>query len=76
MGNIRTVWILCSPLNTTKKITILNRIYIILAELEAQEKKITLGKVPAHIGIKGNKEADKAVNKQSICQEWLQDLFI
>ena len=39
---------------------ILNQIYDILAELQAQNKKIILCKVPAHIGIKINEEADKA----------------
>ena len=31
----------------------------ILTELKAQDKKITLCKVPAHTGIKGNEETDK-----------------
>ena len=39
---------------------LLNQIYDILAELQAQNKKIILCKVPAHIGIKINEEADKA----------------
>ena len=33
---------------------ILNQIYDILAELHNQGKQMTLCKVPAHIGIKGN----------------------
>ena len=37
--------------------SILNQIDDIPAELQAQDKKITLCKVPAHIGIKGNEEA-------------------
>ena len=40
---------------------ILNQIYdMILAELHNQEKQIILCKVLAHMGIKVNKEADKA----------------
>ena len=38
---------------------ILNQIYDILAELQAQDKKILLCKVPAHIGIKGTDKAAK-----------------
>ena len=41
------------------------QIYDILAELHNQGKQITLFKVPAHIGIKGNEEADK-IAKQVI----------
>ena len=37
---------------------ILNQIYDILAELHNQRKQTTLCKVPAHMGIKGNGEAD------------------
>ena len=44
---------------------ILNQIYDILAELHKQGKQIFLFKVPAHIRIKGNEEADKAA-KQAI----------
>ena len=44
---------------------ILNQIYDILAELHNQRKQIPLCKVPAHIRIKGNEEADK-VAKQAI----------
>ena len=40
--------------------TILNQIYGILAELQTKDKRFILCKVPEHIGIKGNKEADKA----------------
>ena len=39
---------------------IFNLLYDILAELQAQDKKIILCKVPAHMGIKRNEEADKA----------------
>ena len=39
---------------------ILNQIYDILTQLHNQGKQDTLCKVPAHIGIKGNEEADKA----------------
>ena len=38
-------------------------------ELQAQDKKITLCKVPTHMGIKGNKGSDKAAKKQYICQK-------
>ena len=44
---------------------ILNKIYDTLAELHIQGKQITLCKVPAHIGIKGKEEANKAA-KQAI----------
>ena len=44
---------------------ILNHIYDILAELHNQGKQITLSKVPTHIRIKGNEEADEA-SKQVI----------
>ena len=39
---------------------VLNQIYDILAELQAQDKKITLCKVLAYMRIEGNEEADKA----------------
>ena len=39
-----------------------------LGKLHNQRRQITLCKVPAHIGIKGNEDADKAA-KQAICQE-------
>ena len=42
---------------------ILNQIYDILAEHQAQDKKITMCKVPAHMGIKGNEETDKAAKE-------------
>ena len=35
----------------------------ILTELQTQDKKFILCKVPAHIGIKGNEEADKAAKE-------------
>ena len=38
---------------------ILKQLYDILTKLQAQDKKIKLCKVPAHIGIKGIKEANK-----------------
>ena len=43
-----------------KNHSILNQINDILAELQEQDKMITLCKVPAHMRIKGKKEADKA----------------
>ena len=42
-----------------------NQMYNILVDLHNQEKQITLCKVPTHIEIKGNEEADKAA-KQAI----------
>ena len=39
--------------------------YDILTELQNQGKQLTLCKVSAHIGVRGNKEADKAA-KQAI----------
>ena len=43
----------------------LNQIYYIQKDLEKQKKKqITLWMVPIHIGVKGNKEANKAAKKQ------------
>ena len=51
--------------NNREKHPILNQIYDILSGLHNQGKQLTLCKVPAHIGIKGNEEADKAV-KQAI----------
>ena len=42
----------------------LNRIYDILAELQEQGKKITLCKVLAYMGIKGNEKADKAAKEK------------
>ena len=42
---------------------ILNQIYDILADLKGQKKHITFCKVPAHTGIKGNEEADKAAKE-------------
>ena len=50
--------------NNKENLPILNQIYDILTELQNQGKQLRLCKVPAHIpahiGIKGNKEADKA----------------
>ena len=34
-----------------------------LSELQTQDKKILLCKIPAHMRIKGNKEADKAAKE-------------
>ena len=42
---------------------ILNQIYNNLTELKAQDKKIKLCKVPAHMEIKGNEEADKTAKE-------------
>ena len=49
--------------NSRENHPILNQIYDTLAELHKQKKQIILCKVPAHIGIKGNEEADKAAKK-------------
>ena len=38
----------------------MSNIYRLLAVLRTQDKQITLCKVSAHIGIKGNEEANKA----------------
>ena len=46
--------------NNRENHPILNQIYDILAELQNQGKQIKICKVPAHIGVKGNEEADKA----------------
>ena len=55
MRNIYFLKSLCSPLNTIKENhPILNQMYNILAELQAQDKKITMCKVHAHIGIEEN----------------------
>ena len=51
--------------NNRENHPILNQIYDILAELQNQGKQITICKVPAHIGVKGNEEANKAA-KQAI----------
>ena len=51
--------------NNRENYSILNQILNILTELQNQGKQLTLCKVPAHIGIKGNEEAGKAV-KQGI----------
>ena len=40
-----------------------NQIYDILTGLQNQGKQLTLSKVPAYIGIKGNEESDKAVKQ-------------
>ena len=50
--------------NNRENHTILNQIYDILTKLQNQGKKLTLCKVPAHIGIKGNEEADKAAKQE------------
>ena len=41
----------------------MKKIYDTLADLKEQKKQITLCKVPAHTGIKENKEADKAAKE-------------
>ena len=51
--------------NNKENHPILIQIYDILAELRNQGKQITICKVPAHIGVKGNEKADKAA-KQAI----------
>ena len=55
--------------NNRENHPILNWIYDILAEIHNQGKRITLCKVPAHIGIKEMKRQIKQQNKQLICQE-------
>ena len=42
---------------------ILNQIYDVIAELQEQNKNITLCKVPAHGRIKGNKGGDEAAKE-------------
>ena len=49
--------------NKRENCPILNQIYDILTELQNQKKQLTQCKVPAHIGVKGNKEADKTGNR-------------
>ena len=49
--------------NNGENHTTLIRIYNIITELHNQRKKLTLYKVPAHIRIKGNEEADKAAKQ-------------
>ena len=56
--------------NNRENHPILNQINDVLAELHKQGKHIILFKIPAHIGIKGNKEADKAA-KQTIDLSWM-----
>ena len=46
--------------NNRENHPILNQIYDILAELQNHGKQITLCKVPVHIGIKGNEQANNA----------------
>ena len=45
--------------NNRENHTILNQIYDILTELYNQVKQFTLHKVPAHIRVERNEEADK-----------------
>ena len=45
--------------NNRENHPILNQIYDILTELHNQGKQFTLCKIPALIGVKGNKETDK-----------------
>ena len=58
--------------NNRENQPILNQIYDILSEFHNQEKQITLCKVPAHIGIKGNEEANKAA-KEAIDNRYASD---
>ena len=50
--------------NNREKYPILNQIYDILVELHNQGKQIILFKVSAHIGIKGNEEADNEAKQE------------
>ena len=62
-------WVTCTDFqssmqsieNNKENHPIVNQIYDILAELQAQDKKITLCKVLAHMRIKGKEEATKTV---------------
>ena len=49
--------------NNRENRPILNQIYDIITKLYKQRKQDTLCKVPAHIGIKRNKEADGAAKQ-------------
>ena len=55
--------------NNRKNLPIINQICDILAVLHNQGKQIILCKIPAHIGIKGKEEANKA-EKQAIDMPW------
>ena len=46
--------------NNRENHPILNQIYDILTKLQNQGKQLTKCKIPAHIEIKGNEEADEA----------------
>ena len=48
--------------NDRENHSILSKIYDILTELQNQGKQLTLCKVPAHIGVKGNEENSKTGN--------------
>ena len=54
--------------NNRENHPILNQIYDILTELQNLGKQLTLCKVPAHIGIKGNEEEVKAAKQAIQCQ--------
>ena len=49
--------------NNKENHPILNQIYNIQTELHSLGKQLTLCKVPAHIGVKVNEEADKAAEQ-------------
>ena len=49
--------------NNRENHPILNQIYDILTKLQNQRKKLTLCKIHAHIGVKGNEEAQKAAKQ-------------
>ena len=62
---IQTLGTLCNPLNTKKEsYLILIQIYDILAELQEQDKKIMLCKVPTNMELKETKMQIKQQNKQ------------
>ena len=48
---------------TAENLPILNQVYDILEEFHNQRKQIILCKVPAHIRIKENEEADKVAKR-------------
>ena len=48
---------------------IINQLYDILAELQLQDKKRSHGKLPAHMRIKENEDADKAIYMPECSQQ-------